>query len=109
MTGAHPIWPCLNLICVDRETKRAWKELDGLIENPAASMQLRRVRQPRKAAPPWAGTQAAIDAYLLRRAKHRAKVAYLYWCLGWTARDIAAETHESEAGIKQLVYRMKRE
>lgn len=91
-------------------SNKDWAVLDSIMENPQEHMQiLKRARKPRRTVPAWAGSLASIEAYLLRPVKRRARVAYLYWVMNWTVKDIAEDLGDTKGAVRQLLKRMSRE
>lgn len=73
-----------------------------------AGYQIRRARRPERTAPAWARSHAAIGAKLLAAATRRARVAYLFWCVGLTAKETAAELAMSTKAVERILDRLRR-
>ena len=70
--------------------------------------QLKKIRRPRKDAPSWATSQLEIARTILRPALRRCWIAYLYWCVGWSAAEVAFEMGLSENAVRAAIKRLKK-
>lgn len=62
--------------------------------------QVKKVRRPRKNIPVWANSDKKLKMRVFRRAMRRYRIAYLYWRVGMSAREVADEMRLN----KQQVY-----
>lgn len=72
-----------------------------------AGYQTSKLRRPAKLVPPWARNLKRIQEHILAPARHRVRVAYLYYCLGWTAGEVAADLETTEGAVRQILRRMR--
>jgi len=71
--------------------------------------QVTKVRHPRKRVPRWAGSASSLALYVLgTEGRFRFKVAYLYWIVGMSAREIAESTKKSQKSIRNILYKLLR-
>ena len=71
---------------------------------------VKKSRRPKKDAPEWVFNDKQLIEKLCKDVKFKYQVAYLYWRLGWTTREIAGELlngSEKFETIKSILYRIK--
>ena len=69
---------------------------------------IRTARRPRKVkVPSWAGSKHDIDDHIMGPARRRAKIAYWYWLVGWTAAEVANELMISENAVKMVLRKLR--
>jgi hypothetical protein len=70
--------------------------------------QIRKIRRPVKDVPEWANSQFGIVCRVLGPAGIRnLRIAYLYWRVGWNAREIAEELGMTGNAVKQVLQKLK--
>jgi hypothetical protein len=88
----------------DAKSASAKKEFGAWIPK---GMQERRIRRPkRKRTPSWAGSAVKIHKRIFGAAQRRDDIAYRYWCVGLSAREIAEEFRCSEDAIAHVISRL---
>jgi hypothetical protein len=70
--------------------------------------QIHRIRRPRKNVPPWANSNKTLKERILGKALQRYEIAYLYWRVGWNAREVAAKMKVSRRVVTETIARLKR-
>lgn len=74
-----------------------------------SGFQLKKIRRPRKDDPPsWATSHLEIARTILGPALKRCRIAYLYWCVGWSAAEVAFEMGLSENDVRVAIKRLKK-
>jgi hypothetical protein len=71
--------------------------------------QIHRVRRPVKSVPAWANNIKALQQRMLGKALQRYEIAYLYWRVGWNAREIAVKLKVSRRVVTETIARLKRD
>jgi hypothetical protein len=69
--------------------------------------QTKRARRPRKEVPMWANSDSALKKRILGRALRRYWIAYLYWRVGLTAREVAEELGIKISAVKSVIYKLE--
>ncbi len=101
--GSPPSTEKLNQVSgsLDPETKA---EFDGWIPE---GFQVNKARRPRKDIPEWASSIKRIEIKILRpaaiAARRRCQIAYLYWNLGWTAREVGQAVKMKVERVKYVI------
>ena len=73
-----------------------------------AGFQVHRARRPSRTSPAWARSHDEIGRKLLAAATRRARVAYLFWCVGLTAKETAAELSMSTKAVECVLQRLRK-
>jgi DNA-binding NarL/FixJ family response regulator len=63
-------------------------------------------RRPRKNVPEWARSNRSLMARIFQPAIRRYNIAYLYWRVGWTAKEIAEELGQTVSSVKRVIERL---
>lgn len=85
--------------------KRALEFARGFIPE---GYQVKRARRPSKSSPEWLFSDKEFFARVCKDYQRRYRIGYLYWRLGWTAREVAEETGENISAVKSIIYRIKK-
>jgi len=80
------------------------REFDGV--RYREGYQIKRIRRPPKKIPKWAGSLKSIEKHMIKQARRRIRAAYLYYCLGLNASEVAAEMNTTERSIESIIYRL---
>jgi hypothetical protein len=72
-----------------------------------AGFQVRKVRRPQKDVPAWANNDVALRSRILSPAMRLYRIANLYWCCGWNAREVGEELGMSTGAVKTAIIRLK--
>lgn len=68
--------------------------------------QIRKIRRPRKNIPDWANNDKALKMRIFGPAMRRYRIAYLYWRVGMSAREVAEELKISRKQVEKVVYQL---
>jgi hypothetical protein len=70
--------------------------------------QVRKVRRPKKNVPTWANSDKKLKMRIFGPAMRRYRIAYLYWRVGMSAREVADELRTTEDAVEQVLTRLRR-
>lgn len=68
--------------------------------------QVKKVRRPRKRVPWWANSDTLLADYIFEGSRRRYKVAYLYWRVGFNAREVAEELEMTQTQVESIICRL---
>lgn len=72
---------------------------DGFQEN--------KVRRPQKSIPDWAGSERKLKQRILGPSLRRYKIAYLYFRMGYNAREVAAACKMKVGNVQRVIYHLR--
>jgi hypothetical protein len=70
--------------------------------------QVRKIRRPRKNVPTWANSDKKLKMRIFGPAMRRYRIAYLYWRVGMSAREVSEEVGGSLDSINNVIKYLKR-
>jgi hypothetical protein len=65
--------------------------------------QVRKIRRPRKNVPTWANSDKKLKMRIFGPAMRRYRIAYLYWRVGMSAREVAEEVDTTTKNIYRIL------
>ncbi len=83
---------------------RQIRGLFGTIEG----FQVKRQRRPRKHIPEWAMDDRSLRLAILFPALRRYRIAYLYWHLGLSAKEVAEEIGITQGSVESVIHNLTR-
>lgn len=69
-------------------------------------VQIKRIRRPRKPLPVWANDDHSLRLHILGPALRRYRIAYLYWRVGMSAREVADEIETTVKAVENVVHKL---
>ena len=69
--------------------------------------QVRKIRRPRKNVPIWANSDKKLKMRIFGSAMRRYRIAYLYWRVGMSAREVSEEVGGTVNAIKLIIRNLK--
>ncbi len=82
-------------------------ELRGLFA-AIEGFQIRKPRHPRKHIPQWALDDHSLRMTIIFPALRRYRIAYLYWHLGLSAREVAQEIGISRSSVDNVIHKLSK-
>lgn len=70
--------------------------------------QVKKVRRPRKNIPLWANSDKKLKMRIFSPAMRRYRIAYLYWRVGMSAREVADDVGATINAVECVIKELKR-